>query len=83
MNAPILISVAVDPREAFLGRAAARDALYQAGAIDLAEAFDGLIEPFLEIIFPVPANPAEVHWDTPGWSEAAKEYHANRKAGRR
>jgi hypothetical protein len=81
MNAPVLISIAVDPREALLGRASARDALYQAGAINLDEAFDELISPFLEIVFPLPANKAEAAWDAPGWSEAAKEYHANRKLG--
>jgi hypothetical protein len=79
MNAPVLISITVDPREALLARAAAREALYQAGELDLGEAFDGLIEPFLEIIFPRPVNHAETYWDSPGWARATQEYHASRK----
>ena len=79
MNAPVIWIL--DPRETFLGRAAARDVLYRAGEISLDDAFDDLISPFLEIVFPLPVNKAEAAWDAPGWSEAAKEYLANRKAG--
>jgi hypothetical protein len=81
MNAPVLVSVTADPREAFLVRAAAREILYHAGELDLDEAFDGLVESFLEIVFPRPLNHAEAHWDSPGCSKAAHEYQANRKRG--
>jgi hypothetical protein len=81
MNAPVRVSVAIDPREAFLGRAAAREVLYQAGHVSLEDGFDDLISPFLEIVFPRPLNRAEAAWDHPGWSESAREYHSNRKAG--
>ena len=44
MNAPFLIDqTRVDPRLALLARAAARFALVQSGAMDLGEAFDGLV----------------------------------------
>ena len=42
-------STAPDPRAAFLLRAACRWDLYEIGEMDLDEAFDGLIEPFMEI----------------------------------
>jgi hypothetical protein len=44
MNAPFLIDqTRVDPRLALLARAAARFELVQSGAMDLGEAFDGLV----------------------------------------
>jgi hypothetical protein len=43
MNASFLIDQSVDPRLAFLARAAARFELVRAGAMDIAEAYDGLI----------------------------------------
>jgi len=52
MNAPVLISTLVEPRAAFLSRAAARDGLYQSGAIELDEAFGGLVEHFMAVVAP-------------------------------
>ena len=53
MNAPFIVAeINIDPRAAFLGRAAARDALFRAGVIDLDEAFDELVEPFMAIVAP-------------------------------
>jgi hypothetical protein len=43
MNAPLLIDRHIDARLAILARAAARFELVQAGAMDIGEAFDGLI----------------------------------------
>jgi hypothetical protein len=43
MNAPFLIDQRVDPRLVFLARAAARFELVKAGAMDIDEAFDGLV----------------------------------------
>jgi hypothetical protein len=43
MNAPFLTDQRVDPRLAFLARAAARFQLVQAGTMDIDEAYDGLI----------------------------------------
>jgi hypothetical protein len=73
--------VNVDLRAAFLGRAAARDALFQADVIDLDQAFHELVEPFLDIVFPRPRSDAEAYWNAPGWHEAAIEYHNNRRIG--
>jgi hypothetical protein len=44
-----VISTAPDPRAAFLLRAACRWELVEVGEMDLNEAFDGLIEPFMAI----------------------------------
>jgi hypothetical protein len=55
MNAPVSIAQFasdVDPRSAFLARAAALDTLVQAAEIDLGAAFDELVDPFLEIVGP-------------------------------
>ena len=50
--------------------------------VDLAEAFDDLVDDFLWIVFPLPENPAQAYWDNPGWAEAAREYHEDSKRGR-
>jgi hypothetical protein len=41
---------AIDPRLAFLARASARLVMVEIGEIDLSEAFDGLIEPFMALV---------------------------------
>jgi hypothetical protein len=71
----------IDERLAFLLRAAVRYELLASGDLAVDEAFDELIDEFLWIIFPLPENPAEAHWDAPSWREAAAEYHRNRKLG--
>jgi hypothetical protein len=43
MNAPCFVEERVDPRLAFLARAAARFELVQVGVMDIDEAFEGLI----------------------------------------
>lgn len=43
MNAPVRIVTQVDPKLAWLARAAARFDLVQVGAMDLDEAFDGFV----------------------------------------
>ena len=43
MNAPFIIDQRVDFRVAFLHRAHARLILFEAGEMDIAEAFDGLV----------------------------------------
>jgi hypothetical protein len=43
MNAPLLLDRRVDPRLAFLARAAARFQLVEAGELDLETAFNGLV----------------------------------------
>jgi len=85
MNVPIrreTITV-LDPRHAFLARAAARLTLLKSGDMSLDQAFDDLIEPFLNIVFPRPYRPADAHWDNPGWAVAAADYHRDRKWRRR
>lgn len=78
-SVPIRMTVEVDPRLGFLGRAAVRHMMVEAGEMSVAEAFDGLVEPFLDIVFPRPKNEAEAHWDSPGWADAAREYAENRR----
>jgi hypothetical protein len=46
----IAVSTAPDPRATFLLRAACRWALLEVGEMDLDQAFDGLIEPFMSIV---------------------------------
>lgn len=41
---------AIDPRLVFLARASARLIMVEIGEIDLSEAFDGLIEPFMALV---------------------------------
>jgi hypothetical protein len=73
MNAPLVVSICVDPREACLGRAAARDALYQAGAIDLDEAFNALVEPFMAIVAPPVCEVCDLApCPTPSWCETCR-----------
>jgi hypothetical protein len=43
MNAPLLLDQRIDPRLAFLARAAARFQLVEAGELDLETAFNGLV----------------------------------------
>jgi hypothetical protein len=43
MNAPLLLDQRIDPRLAFLARAAARFQLVEAGELDLVTAFNGLV----------------------------------------
>src|SRR5262245_12177683 len=69
----------VDARLSFLQRASARCVLTELNEIDIAQGFDELIAPFLQIIFPRPQNDAEAYWDSPGWAKAAREYHEDRK----
>jgi hypothetical protein len=40
----------IDPRLAFLARASARLLMVEIGEIDLSEAFDGLVEPFVALV---------------------------------
>ena len=47
--AAIAVNTAADPRAVFLLRAACRWELLEVGEMDLDEAFDGLIEPFMAI----------------------------------
>jgi hypothetical protein len=41
---------AIDPRLAFLARASARLVMVEIGEIDLDEAFDGLVDPFMALL---------------------------------
>jgi hypothetical protein len=41
---------AIDPRLVFLARASARLIMVEIGEIDLSEAFDGLVEPFMALV---------------------------------
>jgi hypothetical protein len=68
-----------DERLVLLQRAAARARLVEASAMPLDEAFDDLLGPFLEIVFPRPENPGEAHWHSPGWAAAAIEYRRDRE----
>jgi len=72
----------IDARLAFLLRSAVRYELLVQDEVDLAEAFDDLVDDFLWIVFPLPENPAQAYWDNPGWAEAAREYHEDSKRGR-
>ena len=72
----------IDARLAFLQRASARCFLVELNEIDIAQGFDELVGPFLEIIFPRPQNDAEAYWASPSWHNAAREYHEDRKRGR-
>jgi len=73
----------VEPERIFLLRAAIRHDLVARGQLDVYRAFDSLVTQFLDIVFPLPAMDqwAESLWDNPGWAEAAREYHENRKLG--
>ena len=59
----------IDARAVFLARAAALDVLYQHGEISVADAFERLVEPFLDIAGPRPTkchicgDPPWRHWD--------------------
>ena len=79
MNAPIIM--AVDPRLSLLARASAQYVLVERGLVEVEEAFGSIVPDALAIIFPIPENWAQACWDAPGWAEAAREYHRNRKLG--
>jgi len=49
MNAPVKDLAVIDPRLAFLARAAARHELVRLGELDIDDAIAGLIEPFEEM----------------------------------
>jgi hypothetical protein len=68
----------IDERLGFLARASALHHLVELNEIDVDQAFDDLVTPFLEIVFPRPENSAETYWDSTRWREAAAEYHHNR-----
>src|SRR5262245_51775081 len=72
----------LDERQAFLLRASAGYDLVELGE-PVDEVFDGLIDQFLHIVFPLPPLPelacwAEGLWDNPGWRLSAIEYHVAR-----
>jgi hypothetical protein len=77
---------AIDPRAAWLARAAALDILVQAGEISLDVAIDELIDPFLAIVGSAP-NPCAICGDPPcrhdaAWCDACRTADARRRAER-
>jgi len=89
MNIPVATATAtasfVDPRLGFLASVAAWHDLVEHDELDVAEAFDRVVErvndpDLFQIVVPEPEpkNAAERAWDT-GWREAAVEYHQNRR----
>jgi hypothetical protein len=80
---PAAVIAAPDEIEAFLARAGALDRLVQLGELEPDDAFDALIDRFLEIVFPIPENPAEAFWNGPSWRAAAIWYREElRRTGR-
>jgi hypothetical protein len=89
MNAhtpPAEFAIGIDPRAAWLARAAALDVLFQAGEISLDVAIDELIDAFLAIVGSAP-NPCAICGDPPcrhdgAWCAACREAEARRRRER-
>ena len=92
MNRPIVNTTSAvsvdDPRQRFLDVVAGLRSFVARGQLHLAEAIDrtadeinngGVFDIVVPELAPPPKTAAERAWDSPGWTDAAADYHRNRR----